>query len=137
MDTLVYENFSLDCVFDNDPLFEGEVIEEYNKDDVPEDKTEENTGADSENVVESETKSEPKSDNINTIDVALRVKVNGEDVILHGKSGYIFVDIFDFIDFDLKAGAGRAVVTTINGENAQYSQPLNQGDVLEIYWKEN
>ncbi|MCR5676619.1 MAG: pilus assembly protein PilM [Agathobacter sp.] len=137
MDTLVYENFSLDCVFDNDPLLEGEVIEEYNKDDVPEDKTEENTGADSENVVESETKSEPKSDNINTIDVALRVKVNGEDVILHGKSGYIFVDIFDFIDFDLKAGEGRAVVTTINGENAQYSQPLNQGDVLEIYWKEN
>lgn len=55
---------------------------------------------------------------------------------LTGKMDYIFVDIFDFIDFDLADSRGRAIVTTVNGDSAGYMQPLYSGDEVEIYWKE-
>lgn len=64
------------------------------------------------------------------------VNVNGEMVTLAGKEKYIFVDIFDFITFDLNAGNGRAIVTIVNGHEAQYSEVLHEGDKIELYWKE-
>ncbi len=65
------------------------------------------------------------------------VSVNGGDVCMQGKKAYIFVDVFDFIDFDLKQRDGKEIVTLVNGENAGYSQILHDGDRIEIYWKEN
>ena len=44
---------------------------------------------------------------------------------------------FDYIDFDLSASHGRAIVTLINGMDAQYTQVLQDGDKIEVYWKEN
>ena len=63
--------------------------------------------------------------------------VNGERVILTGKAEYIFVDIFNVIDFDLTVSKGRSIVTRVNGTDAAYMQKLNNGDVIEIYWEEN
>ena len=65
------------------------------------------------------------------------VTVNGEAVELSGKETYIFVDIFDRITFDLQKGRGRAIVTLINGREAQFSEELHDGDKIELYWKEN
>ena len=67
---------------------------------------------------------------------AIEVVVNGEKIQLTGKMEYIFVDLFDAITFDLSASNGRAIVTTVNGEDAGYMQKLNNGDVIEIYWEE-
>ena len=53
------------------------------------------------------------------------------------KKEYIFVDIFDYILFDLSQSRGRMLVTQINGEDAQYTQLLHPGDKIDIYWKEN
>lgn len=64
------------------------------------------------------------------------VVVNDQSIVLNGKEDYVFVDIFDYIDFDLSAGGGRAIVTLINGEDAQYTQQLCDGDKIEIYWRE-
>lgn len=64
------------------------------------------------------------------------ITVNGMPTKLTGKSTYIFVDIFNVIDFDLKASNGRAIVTKINGGYASYMQPLNEGDAIEVYWEE-
>ncbi len=64
----------------------------------------------------------------------LLLSVNGRPVELSGKREYVFADVFDHIDFDLKEGRGRSIATLHNGENAQYLAPLKQGDVLEIYW---
>ncbi len=61
--------------------------------------------------------------------------VNGDDVTMHGKAEYIFVDVFDVIDFDLSKPDGRTIVTTVNGSTPDYMQPLNEGDRIEIYWK--
>ena len=56
---------------------------------------------------------------------------------MSGKSRYIYVDIFDYINFDISAAAskGRAIVTLLNGRPAQYMEALNEGDNIEIYWK--
>ena len=64
------------------------------------------------------------------------VVINGQPVCLTGKNSYIFVDIFDFYDFDLKASAGRAVITKLNGNNAQFSAVLADGDEIELGWQE-
>jgi len=66
----------------------------------------------------------------------LHVIANGEVVTLKGKSAYTYVDIFDFIDFDLSRPQGKSVETLINGRKAQYTEPLNNGDRLEIFWKD-
>ena len=65
----------------------------------------------------------------------LHVIVNNESVTLHGKADYIFVDIFDAIDFDLSKPNGRAIVTTLNGSTPDYMQPIKEGDKIEVYWK--
>lgn len=65
------------------------------------------------------------------------VYINGQPVKLTGKPQYIFVDIFDFYEFDLTASNGRAIITNLNGENASYSAVLKTGDTIELRWKEN
>lgn len=63
------------------------------------------------------------------------VSINGTNVRLTGKKSYIFVDIFDFYDFDLKASAGRGIITKLNGKNAHFSALLNEGDQIELRWQ--
>ena len=67
----------------------------------------------------------------------LTVIVNQSPITMQGKASYVFVDVFDYIDFDLgsSASAGRSIVTNLNGRPAQFMEPLNEGDVIEIYWK--
>ncbi len=65
----------------------------------------------------------------------LHVLVNNEAVTLHGKADYIFVDIFDAIDFDLSKPNGRSIVTMLNGSTPDYMQPIKEGDKIEVYWK--
>ena len=66
----------------------------------------------------------------------MQIFVNGSPVVLRGKSSYIFVDLFDFIDFDLSRPQGKSIVTKRNGGDAQYMEPLSAGDTIEIYWRD-
>lgn len=83
----------------------------------------------------SEPKSEPKPEPQNPAD-GVTVMVNGEPVTLTGKPDYIYVDVFDRINFDLSKPQGKMVETLINGRKAQYIEPLHNGDELEIFWKD-
>ncbi|WP_242827150.1 MULTISPECIES: cell division protein FtsA [Butyrivibrio] len=65
----------------------------------------------------------------------LHIMVNNDAVTLHGKPEYVFVDIFDSIDFDLTKPNGRAIVTTLNGKTPDYLQSIHEGDKIEVYWK--
>lgn len=69
--------------------------------------------------------------------IGILVYVNGQPVRLTGKQRYVFVDIFDFYQFDLTQSRGRSVITNLNGQNAQYSAELQAGDEIELGWKEN
>ena len=75
---------------------------------------------------------QPPADTI----TAVTVTVNGEKLTLTGKKDYIYVDVFDHIDFDLSKPKGKTVETLINGRKAQYVEPLKTGDVLDIFWKD-
>ena len=68
-------------------------------------------------------------------DPGIVVNVNGEDVKLTGKNGYIYVDVFEFIDFDLSKPQGHAVVTKLNGRSAVFNEMIKTGDKIEIYWE--
>ena len=133
LDTLVYDNFSIDWT----TLSFG-VAE-----DVQESASLHDTIFHEESPVEEgiEDVTENVSDNV-AEDVQEQgslctVIVNGETVELTGKESYIFVDIFDRITFDLNAGRGRAIATMVNGEDAEFAKPLHDGDRIELYWKEN
>lgn len=65
----------------------------------------------------------------------LLVLVNQKPVALEGKRNYMFVDIFDYINFDTSKMQGQGIVTLVNGENAQYTQELHNGDKIEVFWK--
>lgn len=67
----------------------------------------------------------------------ITVIVNKLPVTMKGKSSYVFVDVFSFIDFDLNDSRGRSIVTQLNKRRAEYMEPLTEGDVIDIYWEED
>jgi hypothetical protein len=165
LDTLVYENFSIEwnisgygvapeedaryreeenSTADEDTGFREEEnstadedtgFRETENSTVDEDDFEE---ADAEEGLDDED-AEPETVNANAVEKRMNpciVMVNGAPVTLFGKERYIFVDIFDRISFDLRAGGGRAIVTLLNGRDAQYTEELHEGDRIELYWEE-
>jgi len=63
------------------------------------------------------------------------VSYNGQPLKLSGKNSFIYVDIFNFVDFDLSAPKGKSVETLLNGRPAQYTEPIKSGDRIEVRWK--
>ncbi|MCM1038686.1 MAG: cell division protein FtsA [Ruminococcus sp.] len=80
--------------------------------------------------------SAPEPEPVNNIPMSIHVTVNGDQIRLEGKPAYIFVDVFDHIDFDLSVPKGSGIATELNGRNAQYMEPIHSGDVIKIYWKD-
>ncbi len=79
---------------------------------------------------------QPVQEPVSAPTVGVTVIVNGDPVTLTGKSDYIYVDVFDRINFDLSKPQGKMVETLINGRKAQYIEPLHNGDELQIFWKD-
>lgn len=65
----------------------------------------------------------------------ITVMINKAPVTLSGKKFYVFVDIFEFYDFNLSNAEGRIIVTELNGRTAEYMEELKGGDVIDIYWR--
>ena len=66
---------------------------------------------------------------------SIYVTVNGQQICLSGKKEYVFVDVFEYIDFDLSKPQGSGIVTKLDGREAQYMEKIHGGSVIEIYWK--
>lgn len=134
-ETKIYENFSIRFA---DGYEEGsfeDVTEEISEDEASDVISE--TPEETENVTNVEK--EDDSDKTEAVTGGVKkitVIVNGKPVVMNGKSEYVFVDVFDYIDFDLSNPQGKGVVTNYNGAPAQYMNPINDGDVIEIYWKD-
>ncbi|MBA5851894.1 rod shape-determining protein [Clostridium sp. cel8] len=64
----------------------------------------------------------------------ITVIANGKPIVLNGKKKYIFVDIFNHVEFDLSNPKGELYLS-LNGKNAGYYDKLSEGDVIEIGWK--
>lgn len=67
-------------------------------------------------------------------DGAVTVTVNGAPVVLDGFRAPILLDIFNFIDADLLRREGNLRIL-LNGRSAAYTDPLRDGDVIELAWE--
>ena len=112
--TKVYENFTV----------RTSSLEEYNENIMASEKLQESEETD-DKVAE-----EPV---IQPLDIT--ITVNGQSVVLSGKPDYIVVDLFQFYPFDLTMVRGNLVFLH-NGNDADYSSPLNDGDVIELRWED-
>lgn len=127
--TRVYENFTLCWNPDAELTYEElEGPEEEEKTTV----VEQDSMPGQNPVPEQHPESEQTDDADHMI-----VIVNNAPTVLFGKDSYVFVDVFSFINFDLKSSQGRTIVTKLNGRDAEYMEPLSEGDKIEIYWKDN
>lgn len=74
------------------------------------------------------------SKEMDTTGEKITVKCNDQVIeIPNKKSGVIFVDIFDYIDFDRSKVRGKLVLL-LNGRDANYTDLLRTGDEIKVYW---
>lgn len=136
-DTMVYENFTVDWTIANPDL----TLTNLDELPVEEPKRFENAdgadGADANSVGGLEESEGPSVTSISDGDAkTISITVNGEPKTLSGKADYMFIDIYDLIHFDVNEANGRIVVTKINDADCTFVDPINEGDNVEIYWKE-
>ena len=62
------------------------------------------------------------------------ISVNGTPVHMTGKAEYTFVNILDFYPFDTSSLKGTGIVQKVNGMNADFFTPVNDGDIVDLYW---
>lgn len=139
LDTLVYENFTIEWTVLSFGAAEESEKQTYLQNPKPVKETEASAAPTAEPPLVKEAYESVTTQNIETEPTAgtdMMVFVNNEPVPMTGKEEYIFVDIFDRITFDLNAGKGRAIATLINGREAQFTEKLKSGDKIELYWKE-
>lgn len=132
MSTPVYENFQVDFGLEaQSRVLENEEevsVEEKSIDSLQEETKKEETSS-VESKIEMEKTATISEDGLTVI-------VNRMPITLKGKNSFVYVDIFDYIDFDLSKPRGNGIVTNLNGRKADYMATLKAGDVIDIYWQE-
>ncbi|MDE6845256.1 MAG: rod shape-determining protein [Lachnospiraceae bacterium] len=93
------------------------------------------SGAADSSQTESENKEAVEKTDAPDTGMTIHVTVNKQPVSLSGKQEYVFVDVFQYIDFDLSKPQGSGIATRLNGRDAQYMENIHNGDVIDIYWK--
>lgn len=141
-DTPVYENFTMVwgeaaesiVQLQAASVAEPESLYEESGDTLTYDEeSEEESAAD---TVEDTVNESAETDTVEkkVIPRSIVVTANGMPITLTGKASYVYVDIFEYIDFDTKTPQG-SIVTLLNGEPAEYLKELKSGDDIEVYWK--
>ncbi|MCR5451078.1 MAG: rod shape-determining protein [Lachnospiraceae bacterium] len=159
LDTLIYENFAIEWVTTGFGLNDGNYVPEgisgvseddlnpqldyspkdYNEDLIPK-HDDSNPFAISEEEYQRRLKEKQDTDNEAETDnknLTIHIKANGQDVTMSDKTEYIFVDIFNFIDFDTNEANGRTAYSMINGVECGYADPIHDGDEVTIEWRES
>ena len=143
-DTLVYENFNIKTVDINESrsgaygnisdFTENDSDNSDTSDQSPSDVSDSssNNGKASDEGSGNDLQNEEMSETKAPVDIV--VLINGTPVTLKGKSEYILVDLFQFYEFDLSKPQGN-VVLNLNGETGEYTAPLKDGDVIDLYWE--
>ncbi len=162
LSTKVYENFDMEVILEEvtaSQLYENEETErtgegtEERAGESSEDSSEERAGESSEEssgeragkrAVETEpvvqadatdTNKKLEAESAAGGEKEMTVIVNKKPVLLSGKNKYVYVDVFNFISFDLSKPRGT-IVTLLNGNEAGYMEELHANDNIEIFWKE-
>lgn len=64
----------------------------------------------------------------------IEVLINNNLVKLKGKEKYVFIDIFDYIDFDLTRVHGKLVLD-LNDSHAEFHDEIKTGDKIKVAWE--
>jgi len=134
-ETKVYHDFTVKFVprtEEDEPAEDLEATEEWTDESEPA----EEVGTDAKTEENPANSQEEASVTVqsNTNDCMV-VMVNKQPIVMRGKDEYIFVDVFDYINFDLREAGGRNIITLLNGRQAQYMETLSEGDIIDIYWE--
>lgn len=70
-----------------------------------------------------------------SISKTIVVTANQKNYTLSGKNSYVFVEIFDVMQFDTTTVQGEELVMLLNGRKAEHFDELHDGDQIEIYWR--
>lgn len=65
----------------------------------------------------------------------VHVTVNGRAVTMPVKPNPIFVDVFDVYPFDMSKAGGTRLITRINGVDKDFTEPVHEGDSIELFWE--
>ena len=135
MDEPVYENFKIDIIdkAQSVPEIYEEVWEEEDTEETDSEAEVYEQFQETKNEKQKDADSEGKK-NIPKPPVALSIIVNSAPITLMNKPEYVFVDIFDFYPFDTKKAAGDELITKINGVPCGFFEPINEGDIIEVFW---
>lgn len=83
-----------------------------------------------------ESQEEQKSQEVRQgISKTIVVTANHKNYTLSGKASYVFVEIFDAMQFDTTTVKGQELVMLLNGRKAEHFDELHNGDQIEIYWR--
>ncbi len=65
----------------------------------------------------------------------IKLVINDNEMdIYYKKDKFVFIDIFDHIDFDRSSLRGKLVLK-VNGREAEYMEELKNGDNIKVYWE--
>lgn len=129
-DTKVYENFEV--LWKVKDSTKEEKVQEPQKEEKT--KMQESPKEDSATNDPVQKETEEKAEEIIEEPKTIVVVVNGRAVTMTGKARYVFVDVFNFIEFDLSKPQG-SIVTLVNGHDANYMEEIQNGDTIQIYWR--
>ncbi len=135
----IYDNFTVDWSLEENLYKAG--LEQQTEPEYQQEMEEPQMGIDKQEAEESSSAKGQNIKNPNNGSAVPQLQeytvlVNGTAVQLRGKKDYIFVDIFDFIDFDLNTPRNGSVITKLNGNKASFIEKLHPNDQLDIYWEE-
>lgn len=123
LESLVYENFVIDWTTTTPVAYAGDYLAEDDE-GMPEDY---DIDVAPEEITDVHTKMKDDA-------TELPITINGKKRVLCGKKDYIFVDIYNVINFDPNESNGRPLITKINGHKCGYSDELHANDEIEVYW---
>ena len=133
VDDKVYENFTIAYESVSEVSFREisvASLETTNIDDLEE------TSHNLENDKMGAEKTTYYANTTQTTNKEIHILVNGQRITLKGKDKYIFVDILDYYAFDMTVARGTSLVLKVNQQPAEFSSPIENEDVIDIYWEE-
>ncbi|AOY76338.1 cell division protein FtsA [Clostridium formicaceticum] len=109
-------NFMAIDFAEHDIYIEGKKVEEYSEIDN-----------EKQVIIDRKKNNQEKKD--------MEIIYNGEPLRIPAtQKDLIFVDIFNYIDFDRSVVQGKLILKH-NGKDANYTDPLQEGDNISIYWE--
>lgn len=152
-DTIIYDNFSVEWTVDSlavsIPTPENETDEDkedkkevdlsnlsdYAREEIERANRKRKEEEDRKNGLIAKIQEKIEDDSDEDLPVDITVTVNEVEIKMTGKSEYIFVDIYNYYDFNTETSKGKRIVTKLNGGPCSFADVLHDGDVIELYWE--